>query len=93
MPRQNESLGLAIGRASHTAIINELTQYKVSRKERCDRCPLCTLRATELNNTKIIKLFMQLSIPNVQFIAVCKNFLLVRGFGVLLGKIVGELDG
>jgi len=36
---------------------------------------------------------MQLSISNVQFIAVCKNFLPVPGFGVLLGKIAGELNG
>jgi len=35
---------------------------------------------------------MQLSISNVQFIAVCKNFLPVRRFGVLLGKIVNGLE-
>ena len=31
---------------------------------------------------------MQLSISNVQFIAVCKNFLPVVPFDVLLGKIL-----
>jgi hypothetical protein len=48
--------------------------------------PTCICCQHPLYNKKNIKLFMQLSISNVQFIAVCKNFLRVRPFGVLLGQ-------
>jgi hypothetical protein len=74
-------------------MIPGFTQSAQESTEHCNRRPAVnTACNTTINNKKYSKLFMQLSISNVQFIAVCKNFLPVRGFGVLLGKIASRFE-